>query len=130
MAVGDTTLTGITWVPGEATGKNFAGVSVALPVNQDLNQAKGAGSGYKIARGLATLQGASPTFIAHGLSHAYAVTTTISGLSAPGVGTSVLTTTISGAYFNVYAWKPTTNANPTLIASTGTDGFFWTAVGD
>lgn len=38
---------------------------------------------------------------------------------APGLGTSVLTYTISGNTLNIFAWKPTSLTDPTLIASTG-----------
>lgn len=46
---------------------------------------------------------------------------TLKGNSAPGVGTSLLTYAISGNILSIYAWKVTSNADPTLVASTGTE---------
>ena len=86
-------------------------------------------SGYMIARGETALDGSNPTPVATGLTSVVAFTATLKGSAAPGVGTSVLTAVISGATVNVYAWKPTSNADPTLIASTGTESFYWTATG-
>jgi hypothetical protein len=53
------------------------------------------------------------------------------GTSAPGDGTSVLTTDFSGSdgTLNVYGWKNTGGTDPTLVASTGTDSFDWIAIG-
>ncbi len=41
----------------------------------------------------------------------------------------MLTTLINGTDLEVYAWKPTSNSNPTLIASTGTEVFYGVAIG-
>jgi hypothetical protein len=43
----------------------------------------------------------------------------------------VLTTDFTGATatLNVYAWKPTSGSDPTLVASTGTETFDWIAIG-
>lgn len=89
----------------------------------------GVADGYKIARGEGTLDGSNPTPIATGLTTIVAFVATLKGTAAPGVGTSTLTADISGVTGNVYAWKPTSSANPTLIASTGTENFYWIAVG-
>jgi len=67
--------------------------------------------------------------VATGLTTVVAFVATLKGTAAPGVGTSVLTYDISGATVNVYAWKPTSSSNPTLIASTGTESFGWIAIG-
>lgn len=89
----------------------------------------GIGNGYKLARGSAALDGSNPTPIATGLTTIVGAVVTLRGTSAPGIGTSVLTTGISGATLNVYAWKVTDATDPTLIASTGTETFDWIAIG-
>jgi predicted RecA/RadA family phage recombinase len=89
----------------------------------------GAANGYKIARGEGTLDGSNPTPIATGLTTVVAVVATLKGTAAPAVGTSVLTVNISGTTANVYAWKPTGAGDTNLIASTGTESFYWIAVG-
>jgi hypothetical protein len=89
----------------------------------------GVAAGYAVARGETALDGSNPTPVATGLATVIAAVATLKGTAAPGVGTSVLTTSISGATVNVYAWKVTSNADPTLIASTGTESFYWTAIG-
>jgi hypothetical protein len=89
----------------------------------------GVAAGYKVARGETALDGGNPTPVAHGLTTCIAFVATLKGTSAPGVGTSVLTANINGAAVDVYAWKPTSNSDPTLIASTGTESFYWVAIG-
>jgi len=89
----------------------------------------GVAAGYKIARGETALDGSNPTPVSTGLTTVVAFVATLKGSAAPGVGTSVLTAVISGATGNVYAWKVTSNSDPTLIASTGTESFYWVAVG-
>lgn len=89
----------------------------------------GVAASYKIARGETALDGGNPTPVAHGLTTCIAFAATLKGTAAPGVGTSVLTANINGANVDVYAWKPTSNSDPTLVASTGTESFYWVAVG-
>lgn len=92
----------------------------------------GVGAGYRIARGVTALDGSNPTPVVTGLTTVVAATVTLEGSSAPGVGTSVLTiasTNYATGALAVYAWKPTSNADPTLVASTGTENFEWIAVG-
>lgn len=88
-------------------------------------------AGYKVARSAApvALDGSNPTSFAHGLTTCLAVFVQLVGSAAPGLSTSVLTAVINGANIDVYAWKPTSNADPTLVASTGTETFNWTAIG-
>jgi hypothetical protein len=86
-------------------------------------------AGYKIARGETALDGSNPTAVATGLTTVVAFVATLKGTAAPGVGTSILTADISGATANVYAWKVTGAGDTTLIASTGTESFYWVAVG-
>lgn len=75
----------------------------------------------RIASGEIALDGSNPTPIATGLTTVTGVAVALKGSAAPGVGTSVITYDVSGGTVNLYAWKPTSNANPTLIASTGTE---------
>lgn len=91
--------------------------------------AAGAAAGYRIARGEAALDGSNPTSIAHGLTTVIAFVATLKGTAAPGLGTSVLTANINGANVDVYAWKPTGAGDTTLVASTGTESFYWVAIG-
>lgn len=79
--------------------------------------------------GSVALTGTNPTAVTTGLSSIDYAQVSLRGTSAPGVGTSILTFGVSGGTLNVYAWKPTSSANPTLIASTGTETFDWYAVG-
>lgn len=95
----------------------------------DTNAVLGLAAGVKVTSGTGTLDGGNPTGIATGLATVTGFTATLKGTGAPGVGTSTLTADISGATVNVYAWKPTSVSNPTLIASTGTEEFYWIAVG-
>lgn len=87
--------------------------------------------GLKVVRGETALDGANPTPVATGLTTVVAFTATLKGTAAPGLGTSMLTANIAGAAGNVdvYAWKPTGAADTTKIASTGTETFYWVAVG-
>lgn len=92
----------------------------------------GVAAGYRVARGETALDGSNPTPVAHGLTTCIAFSATLKGTAAPGDSTSVLTANINGANVDVYAWKHTTGGaagNPTLIASTGTETFYWVAVG-
>lgn len=89
----------------------------------------GVAAGYKAARGETALDGSNPTPVVTGLTTVTGFSATLKGSAAPGVGTSVLTYTASGGTVSVYAWKPTSNSDPTLIASTGTETFGWVAFG-
>lgn len=92
----------------------------------------GVGAAYKIARGVTALDGSNPTPVTTGLSTVVAAIVSLEGTAAPGLGTSTLTvdsTNYSTGALSVYAWKPTSISNPTLIASTGTENFEWIAIG-
>lgn len=89
----------------------------------------GAAAGYKLARGETALDGSNPTPVVTGLTTVTGFVATLKGSAAPGVGTTTLTYTSSGGTVSVYAWKPTSNADPTLVASTGTETFGWAAIG-
>lgn len=119
-----------------ASHSSAADVTIVLPqVQTSVSAAQvpvdvhGVAAGYKLARGETALDGTNPTPVAHGLTTCVAFTATLKGTAAPGVGTHVLTANINGANVDVYAWKPTSNADPTLVASTGTESFYWTAIG-
>ncbi len=89
----------------------------------------GVAAGYKLARGETALDGGNPTTVATGLTTIVGLALTLKGTAAPGVGTSVLTANISTTNIDVYAWKVTGTGDCTLIASTGTETFYWVAVG-
>lgn len=87
-------------------------------------------AGYKVARGETALDGSNATPVATGLTTVVAFVATLKGSAAPGLGTQKLTAVIdTGGSVNVYAWKPTGAGDCTLIASTGTESFYWVAVG-
>lgn len=86
-------------------------------------------SGVKFVGGESALDGTNPTSVAHGLDNCLGAFAMLKGSVAPGVGTSVITGVVNGANIDFYGWKPTSNANPTLVASTGTEGFYWIALG-
>ena len=87
------------------------------------------GMSARMTFGEGALDGSNPTSVAHLLATCTSFVAMLKGTAAPGVGTSVLTTNINGANVDVYAWKPTSSADPTLIASTGTENFYWIAFG-
>lgn len=102
--------------------------SVNVPTKNaiyDANFVQAPAGGYNLNRGTTALDGSNPTPVASGLPALTACTATIQGTSAPGVGTSVVTVAISGTTLNVYAWKPTSSSDTTLIASTGTEVIQW-----
>ena len=117
----------------DMSADRVAGDTLCISLEPDLRltvkPVAGAAQGYKIARGETALDGANPTAVATGLTTVVSFVATLKGTSAPGVGTSVLTASISGATANVYAWKPTSSGDATLVASTGTESFYWIAVG-
>lgn len=89
----------------------------------------GTDEGVRVAGGEIALDGANPTPITTGLTTVTGVVLTQKGSAAPGVGTSELTYTVTGGTINVYAWKPTSNVDTTLIASSGTETIGWMAIG-
>ena len=110
-----------------ATTLTVAGADVTSAVNA--GGVAGVANGYKLARGTGTLDGANPTPIATGLATVLAAAVSLKGTAAPGASTGVLTVNINGTSIDVYAWKATSTSNPTYIASTGTEEFYWIAVG-
>ncbi len=97
---------------------NFLGLAVV-----------GVAAGYKLARGASALTGTNPKTVATGLTTIVAGIACLNVTAAPGVSTMLLTTDISTTNLNVYGWMPTNSSTTTLIASTGTDNFYWIAVG-
>lgn len=89
----------------------------------------GPGNGLKRVEGTVALDGSNPTSITHGLVAVLAVLVSIDKATAPGVGTSIITYHVNGTAVDFYAWKPTSNSDPTLIASTGTETFSYSIVG-
>ena len=87
-------------------------------------------AGIYTVGGELALDGSNPTSIVTGMDTITGVSLALKGTSAPGVGTSTLTYGISGNTLSIYAWKPTSSSDPTLIASTGTETFGYTVVGN
>lgn len=103
----------------------FAGTTM-LPV-------AGVASGYKIARGEATLDGSNPTPIVTGLATVEACTATRKSATTPGDDPVAFTVDYGGGVtagtVNLYAWK-TDGTDPTLIASTNNSAVVsWIAIG-
>lgn len=109
----------ITW---PVTDIDFSAMGGAYPVS-------GKAAGVVVKGNRQPLGGSNPTVIATGMTSITSAVVTLEGTGAPGVGTSVLTIGFSGGTLNVYAWKPTSSSNPTLIASTGTENFGWFVTG-
>ena len=83
----------------------------------------------RVLGGEVALDGSNPTAIQTGLRGVVSVTLSLRSSPAPGLNTSLLTYDVVGSRVDVYAWKPTSVSNPTLIASTGTETFSYTIVG-
>lgn len=49
--------------------------------------------------------------------------------TAPGVGPSVFTVTYTNNQLTIFAWQPTSNANPTLVAATSAATVDWAVFG-
>lgn len=82
-----------------------------------------------VAAGTKALSGSNPTTVTTGLSTIAECVVTLATATAPGVSTTTVTYTASGGTLSLYAWKPTSSSNPTLIASTGTDTVAWSCFG-
>lgn len=86
-------------------------------------------TGVKIAGGEVALDGSNPTTVATGLTTITGAVITLKKATAPGVTVSSFSYDASGGTLSIYAWKPTSAADPTLIASTATDTVAWQATG-
>lgn len=78
------------------------------------------GDGLVFVSGEVTLDGANPTPVATGLSTISHAGVSLKSAIALGVDPGSVTHDFTGSdgTLNVYAWKPTSNSNPTVIAST------------
>ncbi len=85
--------------------------------------------GEVIERGEVALDGSNPTPVTTGLATITSVLLALKGTAAPGVGTTTLTYDYTNGTLNIYAWKPTSSSNPTLVASTGTETVSWMVTG-
>ena len=83
----------------------------------------------KLVAGEVALDAANPTVLQTGLRAVASVTLTVKANATPGLNTSILTYEVVGGLVNVFAWKPTSATNPTLIASTGTETISYVIVG-
>jgi hypothetical protein len=102
------------------------------------NAVAGLGPAQKIARGIVTLGGSNPTAIATGLATVVSAQVMLVSTATPGLDpadftidfANVLGNALTAGLVNLYAWKYTSNANPTLIASTNNAAIIaWIAVG-
>lgn len=84
----------------------------------------------QIRFGIGTLDGTNPTPVTHGLTQVIGAVVQHISTAAPALDPTLLTAAISTNTLNVYAWKPTSAIDCTLIASTNnTVTFFWLAWG-
>lgn len=107
----------------------IAGTAVTKSAAQINALVGGAAGGYRLARGETALDGSNPTSAASGLTTLVACTVSLKGTSAPGVGTSVVTSNINGTSLDLYGWKVTADIDSTLIASDGTETVDWICIG-
>jgi hypothetical protein len=83
----------------------------------------------KVVSGEIDLDGSNPTTVTTGLSAIVSAGITLKQATAPGVGTSHFTYDTDGTTLSIYAWKVTSNSNPTLVASAGTETVGYVVVG-
>lgn len=103
---------------GDATGN----VSIEAVAPEGAGNPVGAlAAGVKLLGGEIALDGSNPTPVVTGLATITGVALALKKNAAPGVGTSVVTYDTTGGTLNIYGWKPTSNSDPTLIASAGTE---------
>lgn len=85
--------------------------------------------GKEVLTGSVALDGSNPTPVTTGFATIDAVYLQLEGSSAPGVSTSTLTYEVSNNVVNIYAWKPTSSGDTTLVASDGTETVSYTIIG-
>jgi hypothetical protein len=89
------------------------------------NAVAGAASGYKIARGVASITGTGT--VTHGLTTVVAVLATLKDdASINGNGVSAA---VSGTTVTLKVWKPTSSADCTPIAATAAKNVHWLVIG-
>jgi hypothetical protein len=96
------------------------------------NYAVGVASGYMVARGTVTLDGTNPSSATTGLTAIVACSVTDKRSTAPGVDPTAFTiaTAAVAGRLDIYAWKPTTTTDTTLVASGDSDDTVdWICVG-
>jgi len=92
----------------------------------------GVAAGYKIARGVGTLDGGNPTTIATGLATIVSAVASFKGSTVLGDDPNSLTVDFTGSDGNldIYAGKNASGTDPTQIASTDSARTFcWIAIG-
>lgn len=119
----------------DGAGLQVSGVDVTAAV---ATAVAGTVAGTKTASGTVTLDGSNPTPIATGLTAVTSVEFTLLSTAAPGIDPLMFTADfgnllgngLAAGLVNLYAWKATSNANPTLIASTNSTAIVaWVAYG-
>ena len=90
-------------------------------------------SNERMESGSLALDASNPTVATTTFSTITACVVGLEDAVAPGVGTSVVTgvpaNVAEASTVSIYAWKPTSNSDPTLVASTGTETVHWVATG-
>lgn len=83
----------------------------------------------RVERGLATFTGSTVITVPGPMrSITVAFIEQVIG-TAPGVGPSVFTYTISGNQLTIFAWQPTSATNPTLVTGTSAATVSWMVFG-
>ena len=90
-------------------------------------------SNERMESGSVALDGSNPTVVTTTFSTITACYAGMQDSVAPGLGTSIITTVKANvpeaSTISIYAWKPTTSDDVTVIASTGTETVDWWATG-
>lgn len=91
----------------------------------------------RIERGSATFTGSTVITVAGPMRQVTYADATQVIATAPGVGPSTITVGNIGSgggnaanQFTIFAWQPTSNSNPTLVAATTPCTVNWTALGN
>lgn len=93
----------------------------------DTNALRSVTPSMRVAHGETAVTGTATA--ATGLTTIASCTATIKVGTAPGLETSVVTYTTTGATLDLFTWKPTSATNPTLIAATAAATIGWTCIG-
>ena len=90
-------------------------------------------SNERMESGTIALDASNPTVVTTTMSKITACGAELQGSAAPGLGTSIVTSVKANvdeaSTVSIYAWKPTTSDDVTVIASTGTETVDWWATG-
>lgn len=83
----------------------------------------------RVERGLATFTGSTTITVPGPMrSIGFAFIEQVSN-TAPGIGPSVFTYTVSNNQLTIFAWQPTSSTNPTLVAGTTAATVAWMVFG-